>query len=301
MDRRRFAKTAAAALGAAAIPSLLSSAQPSGSNSLPFNLSVMLWTVYRDLPFEQRLEKVAEAGYQAAELVDEYKNWSAEDFRRVGLKVRSLNIVFDAIAQVKSGVADPGAREAFLSDLNTLLPIAEKLECPAIIVLSGNRVEGLSHDAQHQSCVETLKRAGNIAAKRNVSLLLENVDPEENPKYYLTSVAEGFEIVREVNHPRVKFLYDFYHEQISEGNLINKLEKNIGEVGLVHIADVPGRHEPGTGEINYPNIFRKLAQLRYDRYAAMEFIPTGDAVASLRAAKDMALQAVSNYDQSRVP
>ena len=261
----------------------------------------MLWTVYRNLPFEQRLEKVAEAGYQAVELVDEYKNWSTEEFRRVSLKVRSLNIVFDTIAQVKSGVADPGARETFLSDLNTLLPIAEKLECPAIIVLSGNRVEGLSHDAQHQSCVQTLKRAGDIAAKRNVNLLLENIDPEENPKYYLTSVAEGFEIVTEVNHPRVKFLYDFYHEQISEGNLIKKLEKNIGEVGLVHIADVPGRHEPGTGEINYPNIFRKLAQLRYDRYAAMEFIPTGDAVASLRAAKDMALQAVSNYDQSRVP
>src|SRR6266571_587603 len=301
MDRRRFAKTAVAALGAAAIPSALFSAQPTDSNSVPFKLSVMLWTVYRDLPFEQRLEKVAEAGYQAVELVDEYKGWSTEEFRRVSLKVRSLNIVFDTIAQVKSGIADPGAREAFLSDLNTLLPIAEKLECPAIIVLSGNRVEGLSHDAQHQSCVETLKRAGDIAGKRNVSLLLENIDPEENPKYYLTSVAEGFEIVREVNHPRVKFLYDFYHEQISEGNLIKKLEKNIGEVGLVHIADVPGRHEPGTGEINYPNIFRKLAQLKYDRYAAMEFIPTGDAVASLRAAKDMALQAVSNYDQSRVP
>src|SRR5437867_242919 len=216
MDRRRFAKTAAAALGAEAIPSLLSSAQPSGSNSLPFNLSVMLWTVYRDLPFEQRLEKVAEAGYQAVELVDEYKSWSTEEFRRVSLKVRSLNIVFDTIAQVKSGIADPGALQTFLSDLNTLLPIAEKLECPAIIVLSGNRVEGLSHDAQHQSCVETLKRAGDIAAKRNVSLLLENIDPEENPKYYLTSVAEGFEIVREVNHPRLKFLYDFYHEQISE-------------------------------------------------------------------------------------
>ncbi len=298
MNRREFARTlAGAALSAAALAGGAAAAETGAQSSakgISFKLSVMLWTVYRDLPFEQRLEKVAEAGYQAVELVDEYKNWSAEDFRRVGLKVRSLNIVFDAIAQVKSGVADPGAREAFLSDLNTLLPIAEKLECPAIIVLSGNRVEGLSHDAQHQSCVETLKRAGDIAAKRNVSLLLENIDPEENPKYYLTSVAEGFEIVREVNHPRVKFLYDFYHEQISEGNLIKKLEKNIEEVGLVHIADVPGRHEPGTGEINYPNIFRKLAQLRYDRYAAMEFIPTGDVVASLRAAKDMALQAVSN-------
>ena len=305
MNRREFARTlAGAALSAAALPGGAAAAETGAQTSakgIPFKLSVMLWTVYRDLPFEQRLEKVAEAGYQAVELVDEYKSWSTEEFRRVSLKVRSLNIVFDTIAQVKSGIADPGGREAFLSDMNTLLPIAEKLECPAIIVLSGNRVEGLSHDAQHQSCVETLKRAGDIAGKRNVSLLLENIDPEENPKYYLTSVAEGFEIVREVNHPRVKFLYDFYHEQISEGNLIKKLEKNIGEVGLVHIADVPGRHEPGTGEINYPNIFRKLAQLKYDRYAAMEFIPTGDAVAGLRAAKDMALQAISNYDQSRVP
>src|SRR5438105_15395340 len=73
MNRREFARTAVAALGAAAIPSALSSAQPSGSNSLPFNLSVMLWTVYKDLPFEQRLEKAAEAGYQAVELVKEFK------------------------------------------------------------------------------------------------------------------------------------------------------------------------------------------------------------------------------------
>src|SRR5439155_19629093 len=296
MNRREFARTlAGAALSAAALPGGAAAAETGAQTSakgIPFKLSVMLWTVYRDLPFEQRLEKVAEAGYQAVELADEYKGWSTGEFRRVSLKVRSLNIVFDTIAQVKSGIADPGGREAFLSDLNTLLPIAEKLECPAIIVLSGNRVEGLSHDAQHQSCVETLKRAGNIAAKRNVSLLLENIDPEENPKYYLTSVAEGFEIVREVNHPRVKFLYDFYHEQISEGNLIKKLEKNIEQVGLVHIADVPGRHEPGTGEINYTNIFRKLVELKYDRYAAMEFEPTGDVVTSLRGARELALRSV---------
>ena len=91
----------------------------------------------------------------------------------------------------------------------------------------------------------------------------------------------------------MKFLYDFYHEQIAEGNLIEKLEKNIGLVGVVHIADVPGRHEPGTGEINYPNIFRKLAELKYGGYAAMEFIPSGDTVASLRAAREMAVRAAA--------
>ncbi len=292
MNRREFARTAVAALGAAAIPSALSSAQPSGSNSLPFNLSVMLWTVYKDLPFEQRLEKVAEAGYQAVELVKEFENWTDADFRRANSKKRSLGITFDATAGVWTGIADPRARDKFVADLKNFLPIAEKLECSAIIVLSGNRVEGLSHDAHHEACIEALKRGADLAAKQKATLLLENIDQEENPKYYLTSVAEGFEIVRKVNHPNVKFLYDFYHEQIAEGNLIEKLEKNIDLVGLVHIADVPGRHEPGTGEINYANIFRKLAQLKYDHYAAMEFEPAGDPVAALRSARELVTRSV---------
>jgi len=292
MNRREFARTAVAALGAAAIPSALSSAQPSGSNSLPFNLSVMLWTVYKDLPFEQRLEKAAEAGYQAVELVKEFENWTDADFRRGNSKKRSLGITFDATAGVWTGTADPRARDKFVGDLKNFLPIAEKLECSAIIVLSGNRVEGLSHDAHHEACIEALKRGADLAAKQKAALLLENIDQEENPKYYLTSVAEGFEIIRKVNHPNVKFLYDFYHEQIAEGNLIEKLEKNIDLVGLVHIADVPGRHEPGTGEINYANIFRKLAQLKYDRYAAMEFEPAGDPVAALRSARELVTRSV---------
>src|SRR6266480_5721181 len=293
MDRRRFAKTAVAALGAAAIPSALFSAQPTDSNSVPFNISVMLWTVYKDLPFEQRLEKVAEAGYQAVELVKEFENWTDADFRRANSKKRSLGITFDATAGVWTGTADPAARDKFVADLKNFLPIAEKLECPAIIVLSGNRIEGISRDAHHEACIEALKRGADLAAKQKATLLLENIDQEENPKYYLTSVAEGFEIIRNVDNPHVKFLYDFFHEQISEGNLIKKLEKNINQVGLVHIADVPGRHEPGTGEINYTNIFRKLAELKYDRYAAMEFEPTADVVTSLRGARELASRWVS--------
>ena len=113
---------------------------------------------------------------------------------------------------------------------------------------------------------------------------------EENPKYFLTLSAEGFEIVRSVGNPHVKFLYDFFHEQIADGNLIAKLEKNIDLVGLVHVADVPGRHDPGTGEIYYPNIFRKLGELGYSRYVAMEFMPKGEPIAALRAAREMALK-----------
>ena len=207
-------------------------------------------------------------------------------------KKRELNITFDATSGIDRSLTNPNEREAFLADLQSLLTIADKIECPAIIVLSGNKVPELSHAQQRQSCAEALKRAADAAEKRNVTVLLENIDPEENPNYFLTSVTEGFEIIAEVNHPNAKFLYDFYHEQIAEGNLIEKLEKNIDKIGLVHIADVPGRHEPGTGEINYANIFKRLVALGYKNRAAMEFLPTGDPVASLRAAREYVAAAI---------
>jgi len=296
MNRREFARTiAGAGIGSLAFrrnvratPQATLASQPE-----PFKLSVMLWTVYHDRLFEERLEKVAEAGYHSVELVEEYSKWSAEDFRRANEKKRSLGLTFDTIALTNKGLADPAERDAFLAELKNRLELADKLQCPAIIVLSGNKSPHLSPAQQHQSCGEGLKRGAEIAGRQNVTLLLENIDPEENPKYFLTSVAEGFEIVREVNHPHAKFLYDFYHEQIAEGNLIEKLEKNISLVGVVHIADVPGRHAPGTGEINYGNIFRKLAELNFQGYAAMEFEPGNDVVSELRSARELALRSTA--------
>jgi len=163
-------------------------------------------------------------------------------------------------------------------------------------LLSGNVVPGMTPDAQQQSCVDGLRAAARLVEGKTINgqpvrLLLENIDPEENPKYFLTSVSRGFEIIQSVGHPQVQFLYDFFHEQIAEGNLIEKLERNIQHVGLVHIADVPGRHEPGTGEINYANIFRKLAKLNYRHVAAMEFLPSGDPVSQLRAARELVARA----------
>ena len=298
MNRREFSQLlSGAALAGAVVPALLTetatatatAAAPMPTDPL-FKLSVMLWTVFKDLPFAQRLEKVAEAGYHAVELVNEYKDWQSADFKAATAKLHELKMVVDCVAGVWTGIADPGARQKFLTDLDGFAPIADQLETRSIIVLSGNRVEGLTHEAHHQACVETLKRAAEIAERRNWTLLLENIDGEENPKYYLTSVAEGLDMIREVNHPRVKFLYDFYHEQISEGNLIEKMEKNIDQCGLFHIADVPGRHEPGTGEINYASIFRKMAQLKYSGYVAMEFNPSSDEVGSLRTARELAIR-----------
>lgn len=260
---------------------------------VPFQLSVMLWTVFNNLPFETRLEKVAAAGYRNVELVDEYKKWSSADYERISAKRKQLGIRFDCVAGLKHGVSNPAERAALLEEIRQTLPVMERLESPALILLSGNVVPGMPVAAQTQSCVDCLRAAvplveGKRIGGEPVRLLLENIDGEENPKYFLTSVARGLDIVKSVNHPQVQFLYDMFHEQISEGNLIEKLEKNIERVGLIHVADVPGRHAPGTGEINYTNIFRKLVELKYDRMVAMEFMPQGDAVEELKRAREMA-------------
>lgn len=300
ITRRQFARgvASAAVAGTAILRSENLHAESTGEETAPFPLSVMLWTVWNDLPFEQRLANVAQAGYSNVELVGEYAKWSSADFDRANAARRKLNIRFDATAGLHNSVGNPAVRDAFLAELkNALIPM-ERLECPAMIVMSGNVVPGLSRQEQHASCIEGLKRAASLVEGRQIAnqpvrLLLECIDPEENPRYFLQSAAEAIEIVRAVNHPQVQFLYDIFHEQIAEGNLIEKLEKHIEVIGLIHVADVPGRHEPGTGEINYTNIYRKLAELNYRRTVAMEFKPTGDPVASLRKARQMVGKAVS--------
>lgn len=295
MNRRELIRNmAGAALTGTALrdrPFVLAQPAPAEDGAAPFPISVMLWTIYPRLPFEERLEKIAEAGYKHVELSGHFEEWPEEQFRSVSRRMRALGMTFDATGGLRPyGIADPGERPAFLTEFRRLLTSAEKLEIPAIIVLSGNRVPGISRDAQHQSCIEGLKGATAMIEGKNLRLLLENIDPEENPKYYLTSGAEGFEIIRTVNHPQVQMLYDVYHEQVAEGNLIEKIEKNSDLLGLVHVADVPGRHEPGTGEINYQNIFKKLGQLRYRHAVAMEYKPTYDPVRSLSNSRQMALQ-----------
>ena len=295
MNRRMFSKSLAGGLAGASLKPAMSQAAPAAT----LNFSVMLWTVFKDLPFEERLAKVAEAGYSNVELVGEYHKWSEAEFQGAIAKKKELGLTFDVTAGLAHGIGNPADREAMLNDLRKELPIMERLEIPAVIIMSGNVVPGMPSYVQHQSCIDGLKAAVKLLEGKKINgqpvrLLLENIDPHENPKYYLTSVAEGFDIMREVDHPQVQFLYDFFHEQIAEGNLLEKLENNIEYTGLVHIADVPGRHAPGTGEINFGNIYRKLVQLNYKRMVAMEFMPLGDAVSELRTAREQAMKAAAS-------
>jgi len=156
MNRRQFTQSlAGAALGTAALSAsaLASPAGPASTEStVPFKFSVMLWTVFRErpvdprldwnvylnLPFEQQLEKMAEAGYGAVEPATEYQHWGDEDFRRARSIRRSLNIEFDAMGGLGLEVLDSNGMDSFLGRLRAGLPIAEKLECKTVVTLSGN-------------------------------------------------------------------------------------------------------------------------------------------------------------------
>jgi hydroxypyruvate isomerase len=255
--------------------------------------SVMIWTLRSLGSFEENLERVAQAGYRHVELVAEFKKWSEEDTRRILVRMQALKISIDATTVMTLGFADPAGGDAFIAELKRSIPVVRGLGCSQIIMVSGKRIEGVAPEVQHRACVETIKRAAEVLSAENMVGLLEPIDRLENPPIYLNGVTEAFEITRAVGSPHVKVLYDLYHEQREFGNLIEKLEKNIDQVGLIHIADVPGRYEPGTGEVDYGNIYRKLGQLKYEGVIAMEFYPTGDIVEELRRAREQAVGAMA--------
>jgi len=290
LTRRGFAGLVAASL---ASPQMLLRGSAQQATHRPGaatpRFSVMMWTLTRSGTFEQELDLVAQAGYDQIELVGEFKKWSEADFSRILARMKTLGITADATAGMSHGFADPAGGDAFVAELNTLVPIANRLGCKQIILVSGKRTE-IPQATQHQVCIDTLKRAVPLLASAGLVGVIEPIDRLENPPIYLDGVTEAFEIVKAIDSPNMRVLYDLYHEQRSQGNLIEKLEKNIDYVGLIHVADVPGRHEPGTGEMNYDNIYRKLAQLKYQHTIAMEFYSTGDVVSTLRSAREQVLR-----------
>jgi hydroxypyruvate isomerase len=257
--------------------------------------SVMMWTLNKSGTFEQNLERISQAGYNHVELVSEFKNWSPSDTSRILARMAALGITIDAMAGMTLGFADPAGGDAFLSELKTLIPVANRLQCPQIILLSGKRIasaDSASYEdkAQRSASIETLKRAAELLSAAKTQAVIEPIDRLENPSIYLNGVTEAFEIVKAVDSPDLRVLYDLYHEQRTQGNLIEKLQQNIALVGLIHVADVPGRHQPGTGELDYNNIYRTLAQLNYSGTIAMEFYPAGDIVTTLRSAREQVLR-----------
>jgi len=293
LSRRAFGRQVAASAGWVAVSGRLMGQvrpEPKSDEAAGPQFSVMMWALNKLGSFEENLERVAAAGYKHVELVGEFGRWSEEDWRRILARMQALKITVDATSGMKLGFADPAGGERFIAELKALIPLVQRLGCAQIILLSGKRIEGGTPGVQRAGSIETLKRAAEVLGAAGLTGVIEPIDRLENPSIYLDGVTEAFEIVRAVGSSKMKVLYDLYHEQRGMGNLIEKLEKNLDEVGLIHVADVPGRHEPGTGEVNYVNIYRRLAELHYRGVIAMEFYPTGDVVETLRRAREEAIQ-----------
>lgn len=258
-----------------------------------FKLSVRVEALFPTLTLPQQIEKVAEAGYQGFE----FGNWRAADPREITALKNKLRLECACIVGNRGvnpkgmGLCDPAEREPFLAEIRASLDAAKRFETTRLVVLSGNRVPALPRPRQHASIVEGLKRAQDIVAPHGVTLIVEVVNtlapveplhPQENHlDYYLDHAREAFQIIDEVGSPHVKVLFDIYHVQIMEGNLIETIRGNIQRIAHFHVGDVPGRHEPGTGEINYPNVFKAIRDLGFRDFVAMEYVPSRDAMHTL--------------------
>jgi hydroxypyruvate isomerase len=295
MNRREFSKLSVAASVATLLPGsrVLASTGAAPADNGGHKFSVMLWTLPKGLSFEQQLDLAAAAGFNGVEVGREYEKWTPEEWKRNLAKQQALGIAVDSAVPGRNPLADHTKRTALHDDLMNAIPGAKQLGCKQFIYTAYTRVPGQTPEQQRAAIVDTLKYAADLLEKDDIEIVLEPIDLLEYKDEAVTSVGEAFEITRAVGSPRIKVLYDFYHEQRQTGNLIEKLEKNIDQVGLVHIADVPGRHQPGTGEVNYGNIYRKLGALKYNRYICMEFSSVGDPVKVLKAARLEAIAAMN--------
>ncbi|MCD6289109.1 MAG: TIM barrel protein [Anaerolineae bacterium] len=228
--------------------------------------------LFPELPFLDRIDATADVGLTAFE----FWNWSNKDLDAIARRqqARGLSVaVFSA--EPPRLLNDPAQHEAFLSGLETSFDAARKLGCSTLIVLTGNERPGVPRSEQIDAVVSALRQAAPIAERAGMTLVLEPLNTLVDHKgYLLSSSDEGFDILDRVGSPAVKLLFDIYHQQIMEGNLTARLTSHVDQIGHVHIADVPGRYEPGTGEINYRFVLEQLAKAGYNRFVGMEFRPS---------------------------
>jgi hydroxypyruvate isomerase len=285
MHRRSFLATtmSAAAFGA--------QSNPAPPKKAPVTSSVMLWTLKGS--FEEKLLMAAKAGLQSVELVGEHTQWTDAETARMKKAAASFGLGMDTVAAAPDWknrpvtMVDPAHRQGFLSEVQKAIVWAQKLEVPQIILLTGDDIPGRTHQEQYASVLEGAQRAGELAAKAGVTLIIEPLNAKVNHKgFFLTNCVEGLKLVKEADNPHVRLLFDIYHEQVQMGNVTRTIIEAAPYTGVFHVADNPGRNDPGTGEIHWPNVYKAIQKTGYSGYITMEYIPLGDPVASLIKAVD---------------
>lgn len=254
---------------------------------MALNLSACIEMIFSALPFEDRIKAVADAGYKAFE----FWGYSNKNMDAVAAAAKAKGLAIGAMASEVPPLVDPANHKDFVEAGQRSLGVALKYGIPTVIVCTGQRMAELSGWAQHDAIVAGLRGLAPYAEDAGITIVLEPLNILVDHKgYYLDRSDEAFDILRAVGSPSVKLLYDIYHQQITEGFLIPTITANLDLIGHFHCADVPGRHEPGSGEINYANVFKVIADSDYAGFLGLEYSPTGDPAASLAQVKKIAGQ-----------
>lgn len=241
-------------------------------------VSLCMEPLFEDKDFYDRFDLAKEAGVDAVEF------WEPEKFdakklaaasARTGLPITAC-CLFDGRNTTLNCSWDD-----IKPNLEKTIEFGLECGCKTFIGLTGN-VEA-KIDTQKFVILENLKRIAEVCEKTGTRIVLEALNTmTDHLGYYLDSSYSGLELVRAVNSPAVKFLYDMYHMQLMEGNLVGSLTKNVKSLGHLHSAGVPGRHELQNGEINYPFVLKKVEEAGYDGYFGLEYFPTYDNMQSLK-------------------
>jgi hydroxypyruvate isomerase len=278
--RRSILQSSVISLAASRIP-LVASVASEITRKGRIRQSVCQWC-YRQMSIDQLAQSAASIGLQGVDLLqpDDY-----EVPRRYGLV---CTMGYAGGGEINKALNRTENHAAIEQAFRANIPRAAKAGVPNVITFSGNRA-GLSDDEGARNTIAGLNRLKKIAEDHGVTICLELLNSKRDHHDYMCDhTAWGVRVAQEVNSPNVKLLYDIYHMQIMEGDLIETIRGNIQWIGHFHTGGVPGRHElNGTQEIQWEAVMRAIADSGFRGYVAHEFIPTGDPLASLKNAADL--------------
>lgn len=238
------------------------------------------------MPLPELCRRLKQIGYSGIDLLyaDE---WPVA--RNAGLTV-SMAYASRREKFIATGFNDPANHALLLAELEAAIPLAADARIPNVIAMFGNRVAGIDESSAVENCVSGLSKIAPLAQKHAVTVCVELLNSRvDHPGYQGDHTSFGTAVIKAVNSPRVKLLYDIYHMQIMEGDVIRTIRDNIGWIGHFHTGGVPGRHEINAGqELNYRAIAEAIADLNFQGYVAHEFVPTrSDPFASLAEALNL--------------
>jgi 2-dehydrotetronate isomerase len=250
--------------------------------------SANLSFLFDELPFLDRFAAAAKAGFRAVEFGFAYEYPVREIAARLeasGLAQVLINAPPGDLAAGDRGLAaQPGREHEFAASLVTGLRYAQALSCPRVHVMAGTLSAGADAERrarQRSTFVRNLSFAAREAEEQGIELTIEPINTRDIPNYFLNTQAEAHAIREQVGAANLKVQMDFYHAQIVEGDLSEKLRRWLPHIGHVQIAGVPGRHEPDVGEVDYAYLFRLLDELDYKGWVGCEYRPLNDTVGGL--------------------